>query len=190
MVRHNLQEIILVSSSDLTVSEQHESFYYLGLAICAAGALLLFSVLVSGCQDLGGQSPKPPPSITWGNTREPPTFHKTPAASSDISIAGLLTGIALIIAGAAMVNAGRAGIRGSVIILDPQGGREDMKPWDGARGEMREDILRSSEVVTGMVKRAKQKLPEGETQIKIRCQNCRALNDEDARFCKSCGIPL
>jgi len=23
--------------------------------------------------------------------------------------------------------------------------------------------------------------------IKIRCRNCGALNDEDAKFCKSCG---
>ena len=31
---------------------------------------------------------------------------------------------------------------------------------------------------------------KSESVIKIRCQTCKALNDEDAKFCKECGEPL
>ena len=27
-------------------------------------------------------------------------------------------------------------------------------------------------------------------EIKVRCKGCRALNDEDAKFCDNCGKPL
>jgi hypothetical protein len=33
--------------------------------------------------------------------------------------------------------------------------------------------------------------PEPEApEVKVRCRNCQALNDEDARFCGQCGASL
>ncbi len=44
------------------------------------------------------------------------------------------------------------------------------------------DAMENIDIVKDMGKSQEQK-----EIIKIRCKNCEALNDEDAKFCKSCG---
>ena len=61
-------------------------------------------------------------------------------------------------------------------------GKEDLKPFNEAKGGMINDVISNIDVGDRMTR------SDGQREIiKIRCRNCDSLNDEDARFCKSCG---
>lgn len=89
-----------------------------------------------------------------------------------------IIGFVLIIIGSVLMGIGRMGLAGSGVVLDPVKAREDLEPYARMGGGMisdaleEVDALRPSEV------------------IKIRCPNCQALNDENDRFCGSCGQAL
>ena len=90
-----------------------------------------------------------------------------------------------IVAGSVLMNIGAKGAAGSGIILDPDRAREDLKPYSSAAGGMISDVIENIDIV-------KEKKKEDDTKasqeiIKIRCRACGELNDEDAKFCKSCG---
>ena len=88
-------------------------------------------------------------------------------------------GMALMIIGTVVRSIGARGLAGSGVILDPERARQDLKPY--------------SEMVGGMAKDAVQdaglSLSDREVveKIKVRCRQCRALNDEGAKFCNQCG---
>ena len=97
--------------------------------------------------------------------------------------AGFLLGLfamALGIAGKLLARTGARGLAGSGVILDPEGARRDLEPWARAAGGLLADGLDE----------ARPDAPLPPSAIKVRCPNCRALNDEDAKFCKSCATPL
>ena len=76
----------------------------------------------------------------------------------------------------------RKGTAGSGLILDPEKARDDLKPHNIAKGKMINDAVENIDIVKDMGKTTDTK-----EIIKIRCKNCGELNDEDAKFCKSCG---
>lgn len=90
-------------------------------------------------------------------------------------------GMVLMISGAFLRNVGARGAAGSGLILDPKQAREDLKPWAQTAGGLVKDAL--AEV-----------RPDGAAEqvavVKVRCPKCKALNDEDARFCKQCGATM
>jgi hypothetical protein len=82
---------------------------------------------------------------------------------------------------------GARGAAGAGVILDPDQAREDLEPYSRMAGGMVKDVLEEADVDLGRRHRD----PEEEVEaIKVRCRKCRALNDEDARFCDQCGGPL
>ena len=96
-----------------------------------------------------------------------------------------LLGMICIIAGGVFMNIGARGVAGSGVILDPEKARDDLKPYSSAAGGMINDIIENIDIVK------EKKASEDNKQIlqivKVRCQSCGELNDEDAKFCKSCG---
>lgn len=86
------------------------------------------------------------------------------------------------------MNIGAKGAAGSGLILDPERAREDLKPYSTAKGGMINDIVENVDLVKDMIKGEETK--EIKEAIKIKCKDCGALNDEDAKFCKSCGRAL
>lgn len=91
-------------------------------------------------------------------------------------------GMICMIVGSILRGIGEKGTAGSGLLLDPEKAREDLKPHSVAKGKMINDAVENIDVV--------KKLGEGGTGkeiIKIRCRNCGELNDEDAKYCKSCG---
>lgn len=101
----------------------------------------------------------------------PPEFIRSMCGMGVIVLGGVLSGI------------GRAGMAGSGIILDPKRQREELKPWSKMAGGMMNDALEEVDVVKSVS-------ASGREVIKVRCPNCRTLNDEDAKFCDECGKPL
>ena len=91
-------------------------------------------------------------------------------------------GMVLIIVGAILMSVGARGAAGSGLVLDPKRAREDLTPFTKAAGGMLKDALEETDLLPTKEKR--------EEKIMVRCPSCKGLNDEDARFCKSCGNEL
>ncbi len=88
-------------------------------------------------------------------------------------------GFVLIIIGVIISNIGARGVAGSGLILDPKQAREDLKPYSSQVGGMINDALEEVELIS-----------DSKEVVKIRCQSCKTLNDEDAKYCKKCGAEL
>ena len=88
-------------------------------------------------------------------------------------------GFILIIIGQFVSNIGARGAAGSGLILDPKQAREDLKPYSTQVGGMINDVLDEVDIKS-----------ESKEVVKVRCQSCKTLNDEDAKYCKKCGATL
>ncbi len=142
------------------ISDERKITYYIGLVLMIIGFALFMSVFfVSAMPDF------------WGGFS---SFMIMPPI-----------GMICMIVGRILMNIGAKGAAGSGLVLDPEKAREDLKPYSSAKGGMINDTIENIDIVKDISKN------RGESQtkeiIKIRCKDCGALNDEDARFCKSCG---
>jgi hypothetical protein len=95
-------------------------------------------------------------------------------------------GIVLVIIGAALMNIGAKGWAGSGVVLDPNRARKDVEPWSRMGGGILNDALSEVEVA----KKLEERLEPPAAQVKIRCRQCQALNDEKAKFCDQCSAAL
>lgn len=94
-------------------------------------------------------------------------------------MANSFIGFIMIIIGQFISNLGARGAAGSGLILDPKQAREDLKPYSSQVGGMLNDVLDEVDLNT-----------ETKEVVKIRCQSCKTLNDEDSKYCKKCGNEL
>jgi hypothetical protein len=109
-------------------------------------------------------------------------FSDDPFYNPTDSIGNSVIGFVMIGVGGFIMNIGARGAAGSGLILDPDKAREDLRPYTSAAGGMLNDALEEVDLL-------KRNGEEGK-RIMVRCPSCRELNDEDARFCKSCGKEL
>ena len=140
------------------ISSERKALYYIGLGLMILGFILFISSF-----------------FTFGNDD---MFYGGPSSFMARPLAGMIC----IIIGSILRGIGEKGTAGSGLILDPEKAREDLKPHNIAKGKMINDAVENIDIVKDM--------GNGEVQkeiIKIRCKNCGELNDEDAKFCKSCG---
>ena len=77
--------------------------------------------------------------------------------------------------GGLMMKVAARGTAGSGLMLDPKKARDDLNPWSSMAGGMIDDALSETQI------------GKGKEVIKVRCQTCASLNDEDAEYCKVCG---
>jgi hypothetical protein len=146
------------------IPQERKAMYYIGTGLIIVGVILFFSVFVSvGCMM----------SNPYGMSTGAPSFGNA------------IFGFILIAIGSVVKNIGARGVAGSGVILDPEQAREDLKPYSEAAGGMLGDVISNIDGVDKLIK------PEEEKEVvKIRCRSCKALNDEDAKFCKNCGAEL
>jgi hypothetical protein len=77
------------------------------------------------------------------------------------------------------------GVAGSGLVLDPERTRNDLEPWARVGGGLVKDALDEA----GLVRNDGPAEGDGE-RIKVRCRQCRSLNDEAAKFCDQCGAAM
>ena len=145
------------------IAKERKITYYIGIGMMILGFILFISVFFS----FAG-------------------FMNNPfEGSGSPSFTNSILGMVLMIAGSIVRNIGAKGAAGSGLLLDPDKAREDLKPFNEAKGGMINDVISNIDVVDKLIK------PNEEKEvIKIRCRSCGSLNDEDAKFCKSCGKDL
>ena len=97
------------------------------------------------------------------------SFNSMPRSVIDIIFIGF---------GSFLRSLGGLGPAGSGILLDPERARKDLKPHTNMLGEMVSDVVE------------KINANKEDIQIKVKCQSCGTLNDEDATYCKSCGVKI
>jgi hypothetical protein len=141
------------------ISAERKAGYYFGMVLIVLGAILFFSLFIQAALNMGnhGFNPK------WGFVRA-------------------FIGMGMIIAGAAIRGISARGLRGSGVILDPAGARQDLEPYTRMAGGMVKDALDEADISLGT--RSPEKV------VMIRCQACGKLNEDDSKFCQECGRPL
>ncbi len=144
------------------ISQGRKNLYYLGIALMVLGFISFFSVFVNGFLAMNDPFP-------WGS------------GGPGFMVWGLV-GFVLILAGALLRGVGARGLAGSGLKLDPQQAREELQPYTDALGGMVRDAADSFKQEGGTA--------EEKTRVMVRCQACRALNDETDKFCGQCGQAL
>lgn len=143
------------------ISKERKLAFYIGKGIMVIGFILFISVFFFFTRAMNDPFGSPPPFIN------------------------AVIGIILLIVGNVISQIGEKGIAGSGLKLDPEEAREDLKPFNEARGGMINDVISNIDALDNITK------PQSPKEvIKIRCKACNCLNDEDAKFCKSCGSAL
>jgi hypothetical protein len=151
------------------ISNERKATYYIGIGMMVLGFILFISVFFSVASAMNTP-------FGFGEFGE---FNEGPSFISPV------IGMVLMISGSIVMNIGARGTAGSGLFLDPDKAREDLKPFNEAKGRMINDVISNIDAVEKIAKPH-----EGKEVIKIRCRNCSSLNDEDARFCKACGREL
>jgi len=140
------------------VSAGRKLTFYCGYLSMAAGAVFIVSIFFSGLDP-----------FTWSRVRA--------------LVLRVVLGVGCFLMGLLLRKIGIRGLAGSVVILSPPGAREDLEPWSRAAGGLVNAALSEVEAV----KKISGGLAEGKEAIRVRCRSCRALNDEEARYCSQCG---
>ena len=145
------------------ISKERKATYYVGIGMIGLGFILFISVFFSAASFMNDP---------FGGSRGP-------------SFENPVIGMVLMIVGSIIMNIGAKGTAGSGLLLDPEKAREDLKPFNEAKGGMINDVISNIDVIDQITNS-----DEVREVIKIKCRSCGSLNDEDARFCKSCGKEL
>jgi len=145
------------------ITKERKVTYYIGIGMIVLGFILFISVFFNVASLMNDP---------FGSSSSP-------------SFMNSVLGMVLMIAGAIVMNIGAKGAAGSGLLLDPDKAREDLKPFNEAKGGMINDVISNIDVIDKITK------PHEENEvIKIKCRSCGSLNDEDAKFCKGCGEEL
>lgn len=99
-----------------------------------------------------------------------------------------LGGMVVLAIGGFIRHVAARGIAGSGLVLDPKRARDDLEPFARAGGGLVRDALDEAGLLTQYAPRTAS-TATGEV-VRIRCRECRALEDESAHFCSHCGAKL
>jgi hypothetical protein len=168
------------------IPPERKTLYYAGMGLAGLGFLSVFSVFITG-------------ALNFGN------FDNFQGQVQSSALRAVI-GMGLMIGGSILARIGARGLAGSGIVLDPEKAREDVEPWNRMAGGMTRDALSEIPLVEKLERSldasADAALGQGSDStpmpadlprlpaVKVRCRSCRALNDEDARFCKQCGAAI
>ena len=164
------------------VSPKRKALYQVGIVLAAIGVFsflggFVFAFCSIGCERRDSRYP---------------FAMREPFDEGKVVLPMFGIGMLLSITGSVLMNVGARGVAGSGMTLDPERARRDLEPLNRMEGGMVKDMLDEAGIdLSGLgAKAAPDAAPPPAPEIKIRCRGCGGLNDEDAKFCKSCGAPL
>lgn len=148
------------------IPPERQTLYYVGMGLSVLGFFSFISVFITGAMNFGN-------------------FHNFDGQVRSAAFRAI-GGMILMMVGNVLMGIAAKGLAGSGIVLDPEQARKDVEPWSRMTGGVLQDTLSEVDVVNKVV----DQLQPGEQQIKVRCRSCKALNDENAKFCDQCGENL
>jgi hypothetical protein len=149
-------------SRQTSISTSRKTAFYVGTCLSVVGIVLFVSVFVSGIAKFGD-------------------FQDLAETAKSLGLRAVL-GFGLIIGGGVVRGLGAHGLAGSGVVLDPDQAREDLAPYSRMAGGMVKDGLDAANIDLGQ--------SEPIETVKVRCQACRSLEIETAKFCSQCGKPI
>lgn len=153
------------------LSSDRKALYYLGGGLMALGFLLFLTPFFSiGCASSNGFESSTSLGHTYASSR------------SDPGMVPSIIGFVMIAVGQLLRSIGARGMRGSGVILDPDGARDDLAPYSRMAGGMLSDAVEASGLDLGR--------RDDEPEVMVRCLACDELNEEDSKFCQECGQPI
>ncbi len=171
-----------MSQQTRVITPGRKALFYGGMLVVGLGIALFVSVFFDFAGEFGRESQGPElgePGWWEGAQREHRQFGQRGAGM----FIRALVGMGLMGLGGGMMTVGRRGAAGAGIVLDPQQAREDLEPWNRMKGGMMQDGLEEVHIVGKMEESMSTSAPV----VKVRCPSCKALNDENDRFCGQCG---
>lgn len=156
-------------SKRTNISEERKVSYYLGFIFIVFGLILFISTFFTHTSNINQIQ----------NSDGFSTIY--PVAPNNMIKA--ISGMILIFIGVILQNVGRKGLAGSGIILDTEQERKDLEPINRMMGGQLNDFLEETHLKNHFGSKE-------HTTIKVRCKNCKSLNDEKNNFCGECGKEL
>lgn len=147
------------------ISSGRKTLYYAGLGMMVLGGILCVVGFITFANE--GNSAFNSFGIMPMNSGMPRGFV--------ISLIGML----LLVAGAFVRGIGARGAAGSGLVLDPEKAREDLHPYTHMAGGMVKDAVDAF--------KGDDSQPATKEIIRVRCPHCKALNDENDKYCGQCG---
>jgi len=152
------------------LSDERKAAYYVGMIISVIGFLTFGSVFVTAAMQFGD-------------------FSNFVADARSMMMRAVI-GMGMMIVGGIVMSIGSRGVHGSGILLDPEKQRRDVEPWSRMQGGMIDDALSEVKTLDNLTGAGAGNQPAPQTQVKVRCRACSALNDETDKFCGQCGAQL
>jgi hypothetical protein len=174
-----------MSQQTREITPGRKALFYGGMLVVGLGIALFLSTFFDFASEFGRESKGPElgePGWWEGAQKE----HRETGERMGRSFARAVVGMIFAVLGMGMMSVGRRGAAGAGIVLDPQQAREDLEPWSRMKGGMMQDGMEELHVVRKM----EESFPTPAPQIKVRCPSCKALNDENDRFCGQCGSQM
>jgi hypothetical protein len=143
------------------ITPERKATYYLGMVLIIVGVITIIISMISFMNSFGNHT-----TISQG----------APAPMYPFFIGMIIIGV-----GSIIQNIGKRGMAGSGAVLDPAQARRDLEPYSRMAGGMIQDALEEASILPNK---------QAERVVLIKCRDCSALNEEDAKFCKQCGKPI
>jgi hypothetical protein len=152
------------------IAPERRRIYYTGLTLGALGLISFLSTFVTFAMHFGDF-----------------TNFEANARSEFLRAA---VGMILMIGGGVLATIGARGAAGSGLLLDPERAGRDLEPFARLSGRLKDaefsEMHTLRETLGGLGAPGEPAPPE----VKVRCRNCQALNDERDKFCGQCGASL
>lgn len=161
-----------MSDEQRSISSERKGAFYIGRGMMLIGFLLFISTFVTAAANFGNFN----------------NFEGRVRSESTRAVLGMI----LLVAGGFVSVVGSRGLAGSGLLLDPNQARKELKPWNDMAGEMADDALSKIGVVKALEDSLSSRNDDVKERnvVKVRCRECRALNDEEANFCDQCGAAM
>ncbi len=170
------------------VTEEQKAGYGFGQILVGLGFALFFvGMLTMGSNFFSSNQPSMPQDTgtsILGMDKELEQFRAKSDKMANTAGTAMVFGVVgmiIIIVGGLVGSLSAKGAAGSGLILDPEQARKDLEPFSRMEGGMLKDALDEAGLIPDK--------PD-EPLVKVRCLQCKELNDEDSKFCKNCGSPL
>jgi len=165
------------------IPPERKLMYYGGMLLIGIGILTFVSTFFSGPDLPGFDGPRPGDPGFWERSQ---ARHKEFGRDMKSNAATAFVGMGIMMLGGILMKIGARGTAGSGLVLDPQQARQDLEPWTRMGGGMVQDALSETDIARHVVKGNGPQQP----QVKVRCQKCQELNDEQSKFCNQCGAAI
>lgn len=116
--------------------------YYIGKGISVCGLLLFLSTFFVSTQTTNNSVLEPSVLFNFEETsKRINRMHSESSSRMNAIMTRSILGILLLVGGQVVAQAGKRGLAGSGIILDPVQARKDVEPWSRMAGGVANDII-------------------------------------------------